>query len=189
MLYCVVICYISFQPTFEKTNRLTIKAYKLFENEGMFEKDKKEEKKGKKKEDEEDHKHEESEDEEDEGQAHVVEESSSDEDEDEDFDGFDFDTDNPEFQEKMTDMMGDVFGTLFGGNQQTSQADKTGKGMCCIEETYISLRSKNKLNVFELSESTCGFLCHGASTIKIWLRCIHLPCVSVRTCSHFVAIR
>jgi hypothetical protein len=26
-------------------------------------------------------------------------------------------------------MMGDIFGTLFGGNQQTSQADKTGKGM------------------------------------------------------------
>jgi hypothetical protein len=31
---------------------------------------------------------------------------------DEDFDGFNFDTDNPEFEEKMTDMMGDVFGTL-----------------------------------------------------------------------------
>ena len=102
----------------------------MFENEGMFEKDKKEEKG-------EEHKSEESEDKEEEGQAHVFEDSSSDE--DEEFDGFDFDTDNPEFQEKMTDMMGDVFGTLFGGNQKTSQADKTGTGMCCIGVTYIHL--------------------------------------------------
>lgn len=131
-LYCVLLCYISFQPTFEKTNKLTIKAFKLFENEGMFEKDKKEVKESQNEEGKE-QKSEQSEDEEEqeeEGQARVFEDSSSDE--DETFDGFDFNAENPKFEEKMTDMMGDLFGTLLGGDQLKSQADKTGKGMCCI---------------------------------------------------------